>query len=287
MAFPDRAAVIVPALKFPDASLATTLLGVLASVASTSNVRAVPPLYAEPLKYEPGVSEVDIEAVIVPALKFPEPSLATTLPAVLASVASTVNVWFEPPSYAEPVKYEPGVSDEDPRTVPVATKLPFKLIASAFDVSNTTGVASDPDSVCPNLSVSTDSLYTMATLLFKPTPVGRLSIRPKSLVPAVLFLPSSINVSSTLRDVVFTVVVVPLTVRFPPTVRCDEHAISPVTSRSLDGDALLIPTLLSLTSTTSLSVPTTKSFERFKVWLVSRFSSGMYIVLPIAGWYVH
>ena len=44
LAFPLNEAVIVPALKLPEASRATTLLAVLAEVASTANV-----MFAEPL----------------------------------------------------------------------------------------------------------------------------------------------------------------------------------------------------------------------------------------------
>ena len=42
LALPDNVAVIVPALKLPEASLATTLDAVFAEVASTANVRAAP-----------------------------------------------------------------------------------------------------------------------------------------------------------------------------------------------------------------------------------------------------
>ena len=44
VALPDNDAVIVPALKLPDASRATTLLAVLAEVASTANVTFPEPL---------------------------------------------------------------------------------------------------------------------------------------------------------------------------------------------------------------------------------------------------
>jgi len=47
-ALPDKVAVIVPAAKFPEASRATTLEAVLASVASTANVLAVAPVYVPP-----------------------------------------------------------------------------------------------------------------------------------------------------------------------------------------------------------------------------------------------
>jgi hypothetical protein len=48
VALPESAAVIVPALKLPEASRATTLEAVLASVASTAKVRAAEPLYVPP-----------------------------------------------------------------------------------------------------------------------------------------------------------------------------------------------------------------------------------------------
>ena len=49
-------------------------------------------------------------AVIVPAEKFPEPSRATTLEAVLAEVASTVAVTAAEPLKLVPVRYVPNVS---------------------------------------------------------------------------------------------------------------------------------------------------------------------------------
>ena len=58
LALPLKAAVIVPAAKFPEASRATTLEAVLVVVASTANVLAAEPLYAVPVKYVPGVSEL-------------------------------------------------------------------------------------------------------------------------------------------------------------------------------------------------------------------------------------
>jgi hypothetical protein len=48
-ALPLNVAVIVPALKLPEASRATTLLAVLVDVASTANVRAAEPLNVPPL----------------------------------------------------------------------------------------------------------------------------------------------------------------------------------------------------------------------------------------------
>ena len=55
LALPDKAAVIVPALKLPDASRATTLEAVFAEVASTAKVCAAEPLYAVPVRYVPAV----------------------------------------------------------------------------------------------------------------------------------------------------------------------------------------------------------------------------------------
>ena len=48
-ALPFSAAVMIRALKSPLASRATILLAVLASVASTANVRAADPSYVPPL----------------------------------------------------------------------------------------------------------------------------------------------------------------------------------------------------------------------------------------------
>ena len=121
VALPLNAAVIVPALKFPEASLATIVDTVFAEVALevTVNVVAEPPLkvveperpvpevarvkvfgvlavtviLVEPLKETPLIvlavcNVVAVEAlpvkaaVIVPALKFPEASLATIVDTV-------------------------------------------------------------------------------------------------------------------------------------------------------------------------------------------------------------
>jgi hypothetical protein len=50
VAVPDKDAVIVPAEKLPLASLATTLLALLASVASTAMVEAAEPSKLSPVK---------------------------------------------------------------------------------------------------------------------------------------------------------------------------------------------------------------------------------------------
>ena len=68
-AFPDRAAVIVPAEKLPEASRATTLEAVFAEVASTVAVTALEPLKLVPVRYEPRVSALatePAEPVILP-----------------------------------------------------------------------------------------------------------------------------------------------------------------------------------------------------------------------------
>ena len=119
VALPLNVAVIVPALKLPEASRATTLDTVFADVASTAKVRAVEPLKVPPLvKKLPAVSAAAVAlavvavvavvalplnvAVMVPAEKLPEPSRATTLLAVFAVSASTAHVVA-----AEPLKFDP------------------------------------------------------------------------------------------------------------------------------------------------------------------------------------
>ena len=62
-ALPDKAAVIVPADKFPDASRATTLEAVLAEVASTAIVPLV--VIVPPVRYVPAVMDVTVPEVIV------------------------------------------------------------------------------------------------------------------------------------------------------------------------------------------------------------------------------
>jgi hypothetical protein len=65
-AFPDNVAVIVPALKLPDALRATTLLAVLASVASTAKVLAVDPLNVPAeVKNDPAVRAAVVAFAVV------------------------------------------------------------------------------------------------------------------------------------------------------------------------------------------------------------------------------
>jgi hypothetical protein len=65
-AAPLRVAVIVPALKLPEPSRATTLLAVLVVVASTANVRAVDPLKVPPLvRYVPAVKAAAVAFAVV------------------------------------------------------------------------------------------------------------------------------------------------------------------------------------------------------------------------------
>jgi hypothetical protein len=101
----------VPIEKLPEPSLATRVEPVLLDVALevTVNVSAAEPLKdAEPDKPVPDTFIVSVletcvavvadvalplsEALMVPALKLPDPSLATTLDAVFDEVASTAQV---------------------------------------------------------------------------------------------------------------------------------------------------------------------------------------------------
>lgn len=118
VAFPLRVAVIVPALKLPEASRATMVLAVFALVALevTVKVWADAPLnVAEPDRPVPEVASVRLfdtcvavvavdafplnAAVMVPALKLPEASRATMVDAVLALVALEVTVNVEFPDW--------------------------------------------------------------------------------------------------------------------------------------------------------------------------------------------
>ena len=65
-ALPDNVAVIVPALKLPEASRATTLEAVFVVVASTANVPLV--VIVPPVRYVPAVMDVTVPVVeLVPA----------------------------------------------------------------------------------------------------------------------------------------------------------------------------------------------------------------------------
>jgi hypothetical protein len=65
-AFPDNVAVIVPALKFPEESRATTFETVFVDVASTANVLAVDPLNVPPeVKYVPAVRAAVVAFAVV------------------------------------------------------------------------------------------------------------------------------------------------------------------------------------------------------------------------------
>jgi hypothetical protein len=68
VALPLRLAVIVPALKLPEASRATTLEAVLADVASTDHVCADEPLYAVPLRYVPADRLFKLEPKATPEI---------------------------------------------------------------------------------------------------------------------------------------------------------------------------------------------------------------------------
>ena len=89
-ALPDKAAVIVPAEKLPEASRATTLEAVLADVASTANVRAAEPSNVPALvRYEPAVRALATE----PAEPAILPETAEPLIAILVFVTLVIWPW--------------------------------------------------------------------------------------------------------------------------------------------------------------------------------------------------
>ena len=119
-ALPDKAAVIVPALKLPEASLATIVLPVLALVALDVTVKVAAEDWlavnvCDPDKPVPDTFIVRVPlftldavvavealpfnvAVIVPALKLPDASLETMVEAVFAFVALEVTVKVAAPA---------------------------------------------------------------------------------------------------------------------------------------------------------------------------------------------
>ena len=102
---------MIPALKFPELSLAITVFPVNALVAFTVQVTAEDPLNNVPLRYPAPVIELDTwvdiplsVAVMIPALKLPELSLATIVFPVNALVAFTVQVTAEDPLKDAPLR---------------------------------------------------------------------------------------------------------------------------------------------------------------------------------------
>ena len=108
VALPLKLAVIVPALKFPIESLATTFEAVFADVASTAKVPDV--VIVPPVKYEPPITLVTVPVVeLVPApiavLKVVASSALTVLSAlnlgkVIADGFVKVNIF--PPTVVDP-----------------------------------------------------------------------------------------------------------------------------------------------------------------------------------------
>ena len=106
-------AVIVPAAKLPELSLATTVLLVFVLVALTVHVTEPDPLKDAPDRYVPAyrlqATRVALDAlpfsvaVITPAEKFPEPSLATIVLAVDWEVALTFHVTGSAPVNEDPL----------------------------------------------------------------------------------------------------------------------------------------------------------------------------------------
>ena len=95
VAEPDSVAVIVPALKLPEASRATTLEAVLADVASTVNVRATEPSKVPPLvRYVPAVNAAVVPPdlpVMSPETAEPEIAMFVLVTLVICPCAFTAN----------------------------------------------------------------------------------------------------------------------------------------------------------------------------------------------------
>jgi hypothetical protein len=128
-ALPFNVAVIVPALKLPDPSRATTLLAVFAEVASTAHVVAALPLKLLPVKYDPRDNVFGVLAVMVP-----EPprdiDVPFTVTDLLASVtAPELTVKSELLNDATPLALVVAVATE---IVPLATSILVPIITPPF-----------------------------------------------------------------------------------------------------------------------------------------------------------
>jgi len=144
-AFPFKDAVIVPALKLPEASRATTLEAVFADVASTVHVCAAEPLYAVPVRYVPAVKLFKLEPSgtpeIVPAdHENAEPFQFRTWLLALGAVANAVVPepdWYAIWLAAPPARFVAVVAlVAEPLNVAVivpAEKLPDESRATTLD----------------------------------------------------------------------------------------------------------------------------------------------------------
>jgi hypothetical protein len=86
-AFPDNVAVIVPALKLPDASLYTIVDGVLAFVAFDVNVTVVLPDWFEVNEPEPEIPLPDEDNVSVPLLTTGRSEVNAMVPVAVGRVS--------------------------------------------------------------------------------------------------------------------------------------------------------------------------------------------------------
>ena len=122
VAFPLRAAVIVPAEKLPEPSRNTIVDAVLVLAAVIVALLAWPVIDPAVVALVAVEALPDSVAVIVPALKLPEASRATTFEGVFRSVASTAIVPLV--VIVPPVRYVPATIEV---TVPVVELVPAPM----------------------------------------------------------------------------------------------------------------------------------------------------------------
>jgi hypothetical protein len=199
-ALPDKVAVIVPALKFPEALRATTFEAVLASVASTANVLAVDPLNVPPeVKYVPAVNAAAVAFAVVAVVavdalpvKAPTNVVEVTLdnPAIVVAddpndieVDPTVTALFAKLALvmpAVPDRFEFVNPDIDPPKVTV----PVPVIGPPVNVMPDTVPAVDTDVTVP-LPPAVD------VIVIAPEPevieIPDPAVKPASVIPDALF----------------------------------------------------------------------------------------------------
>jgi hypothetical protein len=86
VAVPVKAAVIVPAVKLPEASLATIVLTVLADVALLVTVKVLPPAWLAVKEAEPESPVPETASVSVPSLTVGISEVRATVPVALGRV---------------------------------------------------------------------------------------------------------------------------------------------------------------------------------------------------------
>jgi len=166
VALPLKAAVIVPAEKFPDPSRATTLEAVLVDVASTANVLAADPLNAVPVMYVPGVNELPTWVAVVAVAAFPVIS-EEIVPGSLASaivpeeMLEAFNPVIEPPVPANEVAVN-APSTSNGLLISIL-ELPLSQVIDAFAPEinkpppSASAVVVDPDAITTSLSLMNKS----------------------------------------------------------------------------------------------------------------------------------